>query len=494
MSLLLGLASHSKQLFEPIVPYVISVLNRLTISASCPVDYLYYRTPCPWLQVKCLRFLQYYKLPTDETHQSLLLDVLRFIAEKTGFSDHSANKSNADHAILFEVINLAILLGADAPEVLKEHVCTLLGRFIALNDANIKYLGLDAMTRLAKIDGPKAMQVHQTTVLELLKDTDVSVRKRALDLVYVLTDGGNARVIVGELLANLAVTDSSIKEDFVVKIAILAENFSHDLQWYVSTMVQVLQVAGDFVAEAVWYRVVQIITNHPEVHESAAVRLMASIEPKYAHDSVVAVAAYLLGEIGVTICELPGMSGHDQFLLLNQHFLTCSAKVQSIILSAFMKLLNLYPEQTADEINAVFNKYSTHVNLELQQRSCEYLALPSLGADVMENVMNPMPPFEMQDKSRNVLLTMVGTSHEKGVNADMTAFTEVVRGGKDPTISAAATTSASSSPSMPELKKVLNHRMQLQPIASIACHPSHRVISTAADLHAHQSVGPAVHG
>jgi len=350
------------------------------------------------------------------------------------------------------------------------------------------------MTRLAKIDGPKAMQVHQTTVLELLKDTDVSVRKRALDLVYVLTDGGNARVIVGELLANLAVTDSSIKEDFVVKIAILAENFSHDLQWYVSTMVQVLQVAGDFVAEAVWYRVVQIITNHPEVHESAAVRLMASIEPKYAHDSVVAVAAYLLGEIGVTICELPGMSGHDQFLLLNQHFLTCSAKVQSIILSAFMKLLNLYPEQTADEINAVFNKYSTHVNLELQQRSCEYLALPSLGADVMENVMNPMPPFEMQDKSRNVLLTMVGTSHEKGVNADMTAFTEVVRGGKDPTISAAATTSASSSPSMPELKKVLNHRMQLQPIASIACHPSHRVISTAADLHAHQSVGPVVHG
>jgi len=465
MSLLLGLASHSKQLFEPIVPYVISVLNRLTICASCPADYLYYRTPCPWLQVKCLRFLQYYKLPVDETQQSLLLDVLRYIAEKTGFSD-STNKSNADHAILFEVINLAILLGTDAPEVLKEQVCTLLGRFIAMNDANIKYLGLDAMTRLAKIDGPEAMQVHQATVLELLKDTDVSVRKRALDLVYVLTDSSNAQVVVGELLTNLAATDSSIKEDFVVKIAILAENFSQDLQWYVNTMVQVLQVAGDYVAEAVWYRVVQIITNHPEVHEAAATRLMVSIEAKYAHDSVVAVAAYLLGEIGVTICELPGMSGHDQFMLLNQHFITCSAKVQSIILSAFMKLLNLYPEQTADEINAVFTKYSTNANLELQQRSCEYLALPSLGADAMENVMNPMPPFEMSDKS-NVLLTMVGTSHEKGTNADITAFSEVVR-EKDSSAATAAT-SVSSPSSIPELKKV--SIIALNAIhASIVCH------------------------
>ena len=59
MSLLLGLSSSSPHLFEPLVPYVISILTRLVVTKSCPNDYLYYRIPCPWLQVKALRFLQY---------------------------------------------------------------------------------------------------------------------------------------------------------------------------------------------------------------------------------------------------------------------------------------------------------------------------------------------------------------------------------------------------------------------------------------------------
>ena len=38
-------------------------------------------------------------------------------------------------------------------------VVSLLGRFIAVKDANIRYLGLEAMTRLARSDGPKKAQV-----------------------------------------------------------------------------------------------------------------------------------------------------------------------------------------------------------------------------------------------------------------------------------------------------------------------------------------------
>lgn len=42
-------------------------------------------------------------------------------------------------------------------------VVALLGRFIAVKDANIRYLGLEAMTRLARSDGPKKAQVTHTT-------------------------------------------------------------------------------------------------------------------------------------------------------------------------------------------------------------------------------------------------------------------------------------------------------------------------------------------
>ena len=75
MSLLLGFASHSPGPFEPVVPYVVSILLNLVINRMCPQDYLYYRIPCPWLQVKCLRFLQYYKEP-EGTLQEQLLEIL----------------------------------------------------------------------------------------------------------------------------------------------------------------------------------------------------------------------------------------------------------------------------------------------------------------------------------------------------------------------------------------------------------------------------------
>ena len=54
------------------------------------------------------------------------------------------------------------------------------------------------------------------------------------------------------------------------------------------------------------------------------------------------------------------------------------------MLTTYMKLLNLYPDQVSEQINEVFAKYSTSCYLELQQRACEYKALPSIAADTME--------------------------------------------------------------------------------------------------------------
>lgn len=101
-SLLLGFASSNPSLFEPLVPYVVSILTRLVVNRSCSPDYLYYRTPSPWLQVKCLRFLQYYKIP-DSAQMELLNEALSKILVKTDVSE-SSNKSNGDHSILFEVL------------------------------------------------------------------------------------------------------------------------------------------------------------------------------------------------------------------------------------------------------------------------------------------------------------------------------------------------------------------------------------------------------
>ena len=101
-------------------------------------------------QVKCLRLLQLYRPPAEQDKKDQLNEALRKILIKSDSSE-SANKANADHAILFEAVNLLILYGpAEADQRLHQQALALLGRFISVKDANIRYLGLDTMGRMAK--------------------------------------------------------------------------------------------------------------------------------------------------------------------------------------------------------------------------------------------------------------------------------------------------------------------------------------------------------
>jgi AP-2 complex subunit alpha len=410
MSLLLSFASNEPATFDICVPLVVEVLKRLLISRQFTSDYTYYAIPSPWLLVKCLRFLQYFRMPNDPAMVEALQDViLKLLVRGDNIPADSLNKSNAEHAILFETCNLVILYGHDVEPQIKEKVVNFLGKFIAVKDANVRYLGLEAMGRLVRTDGPSAAQRHQDTVITSLKDADVSVQKRALDLLFVMTDRTNCEAVVGELLLNLASVDTGVKDDMVVKIAILSEKFAVNLHWYLDTMVQVIMAAGDFVSEDVWHRIVQIITNNQEMQEYAAEKMMGIVQSKYAHEITVALAGYILGEFGVNICEKEGMSGYDQFAALHQHFHRCSIKVCALLLTSYVKIMNLYPD-CKDIIMEVFTKHSTSGHLELQQRACEYMRLPDVGQELMENVLNTMPVYSANKDS--ALLAKVGKAED----------------------------------------------------------------------------------
>jgi AP-2 complex subunit alpha len=43
-----------RQGFQEIVPLIIKILIRINDHSQ---DYFYYMTPCPWLQIKCLKIL-----------------------------------------------------------------------------------------------------------------------------------------------------------------------------------------------------------------------------------------------------------------------------------------------------------------------------------------------------------------------------------------------------------------------------------------------------
>jgi len=412
MSLLNGLASQHPADYESLIPYVIRTIAALVLKKdACAKEYLYYRTPSPWLQIKLLKFLQLYPNAISDAESSSdpnmmkvmtqLVDVVMKILHDTDVSD-SINKSNADHAILFEAVNLIVCWEHTGPTVLREGAMKLLGKFISVREPNIRYLGLMSMAKLAQIEGSgEGVKKHQATVLVSLKDADISVRRRALDLLFVMCDSDNAEKIVDELVAHLVLADAAIREEMVLKIAILAEKYATDLRWYVDTILKLISISGDHVSDPIWHRVVQIVTNHPQgdLQAYAAATLLVAASPRRCHETAVRVAAYILGEFGFLVAERPGMSGEEQFRILHQHWHNTNSITKAILISTYAKLANLY-EECRPLVAPVFARCKNSVQVEIQQRSAEYAAMrEAFSPEAVEDLLREMPPFEEKKQS-----------------------------------------------------------------------------------------------
>lgn len=50
----------------------------------------------------------------------------------------------------------------------------------------------------------------------------------------------------------------------------MAEKYAVDYTWYVDTILNLIRIAGDYVSEEVWYRVIQIVINRDDVQGYAA--------------------------------------------------------------------------------------------------------------------------------------------------------------------------------------------------------------------------------
>ena len=70
--------------------------------------------------------------------------------------------------------------------------------------------------------------------------------------------------------SHLQTADYSIREEMVLKVAILAEKYATDYKWYVDVILNLIRLAGDYVSEEVWYRVIQIVINRDDVQGYAA--------------------------------------------------------------------------------------------------------------------------------------------------------------------------------------------------------------------------------
>ena len=142
----------------------------------------------PFLQVRLIKLLC--RLTTAEPAQ-VTYDCLAQVSTNTDSAKNSGN------AVLYECVKT--ILNIKSTSGLRVLATNIMGRFLLSRDNNLRYVALNSLLRLVKID-PVAVQRHKTTIMDCLKDSDLAIKKRALELTSVLINENNVKQIVKELI------------------------------------------------------------------------------------------------------------------------------------------------------------------------------------------------------------------------------------------------------------------------------------------------------
>mmetsp|Transcript_56919 Transcript_56919/g.144354 ORF Transcript_56919/g.144354 Transcript_56919/m.144354 type:complete len:1007 (+) Transcript_56919:172-3192(+) len=413
-----------------IVPYVAQCLHNL-VQGQCPEHYEYYHVPAPWLQTKLLRILQFFPVSmfnsdTLNRINAILHSILtKPTAQRASPAPGSTmkkrckadaerqNRSNAEHAILFEGMNLMIELGDRCdPETLRTSA-GLLGAFISSTDPNIRYLGLESMARLAMEQNMhEHLERYKNLILEKMHEPDISIRRQALNLLYALCRPENWQQIVDELLEILSNSDILLQKELVLKIAILAEKNAPNFTWYVDVVFKMLESAPDSVSDDVWYRVVQVVTGFEEgasdaeksklqSHAAAKAFQNLTVQKIMLHETLIKLGSYLIGEFGHMLPQ--NIPPKAKFDCIFRHYSRVSSQTKAIILLASAKLLNANPDTLKQDVMPLLEDLQENQDAELQQRSCELLQMMR-DEDFLDHVLFTMPAYAESVQQNNPLV------------------------------------------------------------------------------------------
>ena len=203
------------EMFRPLTMTLVKTLKGLSTSGYAPEHDVTGITD-PFLQVKILRLLRVLGRGDTQTSEQIN-DILAQVATNT---DSSKNVGNS---ILYEAV--LTILDIEADSGLRVLGVNILGKFLSNKDNNIRYVALNTLIKVVAVE-PNAVQRHRNTILDCLRDPDISIRRRALDLSFTLINASNVNLLIRELLAFLEVADNEFKPLMTSQIGVAADRYA----------------------------------------------------------------------------------------------------------------------------------------------------------------------------------------------------------------------------------------------------------------------------
>jgi AP-1 complex subunit gamma-1 len=387
------------EVFRPMVGTLVKTLKALSSSGYAPEHDVSGITD-PFVQVKILGLLRVLGRGDPATSEQIN-DILAQVATNT---DSSKNVGNS---ILYEAV--LTILDIEADSGLRVLGVNILGKFLANKDNNIRYVALNTLIKVVAVE-PNAVQRHRNTILDCLRDPDISIRRRALDLSFTLINASNVSLLIRELLAFLEVADNEFKTTMTSEIGFAADRFAPDKRWHVDTMLRVLKLAGNYVKEPVLSSFIRLVASNSEQQGYSVHKLYAALKEDISQEGLTLAGAWAIGEYGDALLRGgaidDGTGGAVQESEVVDLFNTIlnsaysSQIVTEYIVTAAMKLTTRFQDQREIErIRRLLSSRTTDLSTEIQQRSVEYSNLFNYD-QVRRGVLERMPPPEIRDDQR----------------------------------------------------------------------------------------------
>jgi AP-1 complex subunit gamma-1 len=354
----------------------------------------------PFMQVKILRLLRLLGKGSDEASEQMN-DVLAQVATNT------ETTKNAGNAILYECVQTIMEVESDSS--LRVLAVNILGRFLLNRDNNIRYVALNSLATVVSED-IVAVQRHRTTIVDCLKDPDVSIRQRALELIYQLVNEQNVVALTTELLNYLVVAQTEHKPNLVSKVIQIVEKYSPNKKWRVDTVITMLSIAGNIADESVPRTAIIFIAQADGLHGFATHRLFRCLQEDAAQLGLLQVAIWCIGEYGALLlhdCPAPDNDSNTQsFAATTEEEVVrllekCSKHhnadiaIKALVLNALMKLTVRFSGSITPYIIEFIAPFRHSMSLELQQRSLEYsVLLGGQWGELRKNLLEKMPVLD----------------------------------------------------------------------------------------------------
>lgn len=203
----------------------------------------------------------------------------------------------------------------------------------------------------------QAVQLHRGTVVDCLRDADVSIRRRAVDLLFALINSSNVEQLAAVLLNHLVVADENAQPEICAKLADAVARFHPSDKWRIDTMLSMAALAGHATKVSFIPQLLHYITSAPEHHAYAVYKLYALAQETKEQPKLTELAVWCVGEYGQHLLQQPPASAGStavrlepaaiiQFLDQVSRHHDSTQHLKAVVLAAAVKLsTRLDPDQ-----------------------------------------------------------------------------------------------------------------------------------------------------